>query len=70
MQSADFHSTMRAIKTIVRPSFEIRLLETESGAYRVCYEQSGKEPHIGEPIRDYSLASTIFDLKLIELEGH
>ena len=65
----ELESAMKTVKSISRPHFEIRLVETESGAYRVCYSQ-GEEKVVGEPVSDYSLATMLFDMKLIELEGH
>lgn len=67
--NVELESTMKTVKSITRPHFEIRLIETDSGAYRVCYSHNDKTI-MGEPVSDYSLAARMFDLKLIELEGH
>ena len=60
---------MKTIKAICKARYEVRLVETEAGKYRVCYQVNEKQT-IGELISDYSIASKIFELKLIELEGH
>lgn len=64
-------STMKTVKRIIRPRFEIALVETSSGQYRVChYNRHTEKETTGEAISDYTLAAHVFDLKLAELEGN
>ena len=66
----EWSSAMKTIKSIRRHRFAIRLIETESGAYRVCYTKGDAEEVIGESLSDYSLAALVFDITLIKLEGN
>lgn len=62
----------KLIKLIRKPisdsHIEVSLYETNNG-FRVNYEQAGVQ-HRGENLKDYQLASFMFDLKLQDLEGN
>lgn len=63
--------TVKTIKSIITPRYEVRLVQVESGAYRVAFNSKlNKEPILGEPMDDYNLASLVFDNKVQELDGH
>lgn len=68
--TVNWESLMKTIKLICRPRFEIRLIETSSGTYRVCFTKNDQPEVVGEAVSDYSLAAIIFDMKFIELEGN
>lgn len=56
------------IKQVSNTNFELALVEMSNGSYRIVYEVA-EQRHASETVRDYKLASFMFDSKLIELEG-
>ncbi len=66
---------MKTVKSISTYRFAVRLVETESGEYRIEYMNkfdalSVDGPTISEPIRDLNNAIHLYDLKVAELEGN
>lgn len=62
------------IKAINNGRFEIALIETANGEYRILHtfmnEDKEQDVEKSESIKDYATASYLFDLKLQELEGN
>lgn len=61
------HDTL--IKGVSTNRYELELFETASGLYMVR-SQSLYGINDSEPVRDYKLASDLFELKYDELEGN
>jgi len=62
------HKLIKMIRKPKSDSFiSVSLYETGAG-FRVDYEQQGKTRR-GETVKDYNLASFMFDTKLQDLEG-
>ena len=59
---------MTTIKSIYTKNYSLELLETFNG-YVILWSKS-QENRLSERIRDYNVASHLFDLKLQELQGH
>lgn len=57
------------IKAIRQDKFDIMLGEDEAGRYVIVYEVN-EHQHASDPIKDFALATFMFDMKLRELEGH
>lgn len=67
MKTNRFDQTVKHIGT---QRFEIAVLKDQDDMYCIAY-QTAYEPqvHYSENIVDYKLASSLFDIKLMELEG-
>jgi hypothetical protein len=66
---------MIQIKAISTPRFYVRLLEMESGGYRIEWLRQydriiSDQPFVSELVKDLNTAIQLFDTKLIELEGN
>jgi hypothetical protein len=61
---------MKTIKSIDTKLFKVELLEVEKG-YEVVWERFSKEKNYTtvETIKDYGIATYLFDLKVRDLEG-
>lgn len=58
------------VKMIGTRRYEIALIEiVESGKYMVIYSKEN-DNYCSDEISDYSMASSLFDIKLAEIEGH
>lgn len=58
------------IKMIGTRRYEIALLEiVENGKYMVIYSKEN-ENYCSDEILDYNMASSLFDIKLAEIDGH
>lgn len=60
---------MKTIKLIGTKNYEVSLIETDNGKYRVLNTTLGETRDSGD-IVDYKLASALFDMKLQELDGN
>lgn len=60
---------MKTIKSISTERFELCVVEMSNGQYVVAYE-TNNEVKTSEGLNDYDIASVLFDMKLIELEGN
>lgn len=58
----------RIIKSVDHPNFTLSIYDTPNG-YKIRLEQMD-EISENECIKDYKTVSFLFDLKLMELEGH
>lgn len=69
MMYAFIHKLVKLVRKPKSDSFiEVSLYETGNG-FRVDYEKQGKI-YKGETVRDYNMASFMFDSKLQDLEGN
>ena len=58
------------VKMIGTRHYEIALIEiVNNGHYMVIYSREN-ENYCSDEIRDYGTASSLFDIKLAEIEGH
>lgn len=58
------------VKMIGTRSYEIALIEiVENGKYMVIYSKAN-ENYCSDEISDYGIASSLFDIKHAEIEGH
>lgn len=58
------------LKSIGTKRYEVELIEAESGQYRIKTQIYGNEKiEFSEPVRDYNMATAIFDAKIKKLEG-
>jgi len=61
---------MKITKSVTTERFKIELIEMPNGSYRISYVSSDLDPIVSEMISDLKLGLYMFDLKLLELEGH
>lgn len=64
----DISNNFTTIKMISAGEFEIALLESPQGKYRIVYVTEGLT-HDSEFITDYSVATHLFETKLHELKN-
>jgi len=61
----------KTIKAIYMTRYTVELVEASSGDYVVVhYNGSTQGINYSEAIKDYNMASYLFDLKVDELSGH
>ena len=60
-------SSITTIKAYMEDRYEVRLVQFESGGYRVLSQTITTEPVQTDLMFDYHLASIVFDAKCIEL---
>lgn len=66
-----FMTTDKLVKSLTTKNFRVELLETDTGGYIVAYESKRfGDRQYSETVKDYKLASFLFDLKANELEGN
>lgn len=62
---------METVQSVSSKFFEIKLSQSKSGTYYVSYMRRGdEEATMSEPMKDLRVALSVFEIKLIELEGH
>jgi hypothetical protein len=58
------------IKEVTTKRYQVRLVQ-DSDSFYVMYDSKTQAlPVISEAIKDYNVASGLFDMKLVELEGN
>lgn len=60
---------VKILKSVATKTFEVALVEANSGYYYILYEVQDKVTQ-SESIKDFAIASFLYDAKLRELEGH
>lgn len=60
----------KVVKSVITNRFEVTLFELASGHYLLAHVSFlVQDPHLSEKMSDYNIASSLFDIKLRELEG-
>jgi hypothetical protein len=58
------------IKEVTTNRYQVRLVQ-DSDSFYVMYDSKTQAfPVVSEAIKDYNVASGLFDMKLVELEGN
>lgn len=60
---------MKTVKSVTTRKFSVDLIQSGDN-YFIRYEKAGQEPKLSEAIKDYGIASKLFEMKHQEFEGH